>query len=148
MTASNKQGTGGRKRPSKAVYQRDPAEPQAAPKKPKHLVRGESLTVRFTEAEWESIQAKATQAGTTPTAIVRAGALGVAVQAVVSRQWTPEERADYRSLVNGMNNLNQLAKASHLGTLERAQVQQLYASMRSLLASLVPTQVGQKEAAA
>lgn len=145
MAASNEEVTGGRKRPSKAIYQRDPAEPQAAPKKPKHLVRGASLTVRFTKAEWESIQVKATQAGTTPTAIVRAGALGVSVQAVVSRQWTPEERADYRALVNGMNNLNQLAKASHLGTLERAQMQELYASMRFLLASLVPAQVEQKQ---
>jgi len=145
MVIDDEKEKGGRKRPRKTIYKRNPEEPQAPPKKPKHLVRGKSLPIRFTEAEWVGIQGKATQAGTTPTAIVRAGALGVAVQAVVSRQWTLEERADYRALVNGMNNLNQLTKASHLGNLERAQVQELYARLRSLLAALVPAQVGQKQ---
>lgn len=146
MTTDNTDdNSGGRKRLRKAIYKRNPEEPQAAPKKPEELVRGESLSVRFTKSEWNSIVTKATLAGTTPTNIVRAGALGLKMQAVVSREWTPEERVDYRALVNGLNNLNQLTKSVNLTAHEHGQVAELYAWMRPLLVALVPARIEQKE---
>jgi hypothetical protein len=144
-TDSTEDNKGGRKRLRKAIYERNAAKPEEAPKKPKELVRGESLSVRFTKSEWNSIVAKAILAGTTPTNIVRAGALGLKMQAIVSREWTPEERIDYRALVNGLNNLNQLTKSVNLAAHERGQVAELYAWMRPLLAALVPARIAQKE---
>jgi len=144
-TANSDDNKGGRKRLRKAIYKRNPEKLQEAPKKPEELVRGKSLSLRFTKSEWDSIVTKAMLAGTTPTNIVRAGALGLKIQAVVSREWTPEERVDYRALVNGLNNLNQLTKSVNLAAHERGQVTELYAWMRPLLAALVPARIEQKE---
>lgn len=146
MAADNTEDDkGGRKRLRKAIYKRNPDKPEEAPKKPEELVRGKSRSIRFTASEWAGIVTKATLAGTTPTNIVRAGALGLKMQAVVSREWTPEERVDYRALVNGLNNLNQLTKSVNLLAHERGQVAELYAWMRPLLAALVPARIEQKE---
>lgn len=131
----------GRKRLRKAIYQRDPDKPDQAPRKPKELKHSRSLTIRFTKSEWDLIAKDAELASTTPTAIVRAGALGLTVRAVVARAWTDDERATYRALVGEMNNLNQLAKAAHLGTALQAEAAALYATLRLLLGELVPPQV-------
>lgn len=130
----------GRKRPKKAIYQRDPDKPGQAPRKPRELKRSHSIGLRFTKSEWALIEKNAELAGTTPTAIVRAGALELTVRAIVARAWAEEERETYRALVGGMNNLNQLAKAAHLGTALQAEAAALYATLRHLLAELVPPQ--------
>lgn len=132
---------GGRKHPRKAVYKRNPNAPDKAPKKPEELVHGKNFTLRFTQSEWDSIVVKATLAGVTPTAIVRAGALGLELRAVVSRVWTPEERVDYRALVTGANNFNQQSQSEHLEPHERSQREALYTEMLRLLAVLVPARI-------
>ena len=130
----------GRKRFKKAIYQRDPDKPDQAPRKPRELKHSRSLTIRFTKSEWELIAKNAELASTTPTAIVRAGALELKVRAIVARTWADDERETYRALVGGMNNLNQLAKAAHLGTALPAEAAALFAVLRQLLAELVPPQ--------
>ena len=130
----------GRRRPKKAVYQRDPNKPDQAPRKPRELKRSHSVGMRFTKSEWDLIEKNAELAGTTPTAIVRAGALGLSVRAIVARAWAEEERATYRALVGGMNNLNQLTKATHLEAALQAEAAALFATLRGLLAELVPSQ--------
>jgi Bacterial mobilisation protein (MobC) len=128
----------GRKRLRKAIYQRDPDKPEQAPRKPKEMKHSRSLTIRFTKSEWDLIVKNAELGSTTPTAIVRAGALGQTVRAIVARAWTDADRTVYKALVGGMNNLNQLAKATHLGAALQAEATQLFASLRRLLAELVP----------
>ena len=130
----------GRKRLKKAIYQRDSDKPDQAPRKPKELKHSRSIGMRFTESEWDLIAKNAELAGTTPTAIVRAGALGLSVRAIVARAWSDGERDTYRALVGGMNNLNQLTKATHLGAGLQAEATTLFASLRQLLAELVPPQ--------
>ncbi|MGI4735322.1 MAG: plasmid mobilization protein [Janthinobacterium lividum] len=130
----------GRKRLKKAIYQRNPDKPDQAPRKPKELKHSRSLTVRFTKSEWDLIAKNAELAGTTPTAVVRAGALGLSVRAIVARAWSDAERATYKALVGGMNNLNQLTKATHLGATLQAEATTLFTSLRRLLAELVPAQ--------
>lgn len=132
----------GRQRPPKRTYTRDPATPERAPKKPQKLAKQKSLNIRFTQGEWDSLMLNATLAGTTVTDVIRAGALGLELKAVVSREWTPAERVAYRALVEGMNNLGQLAQAANLTVSERGQVQELYDWMRRLLAELVPAKIG------
>lgn len=130
----------GRKRLKKAIYQRDPDKPDQAPKKPKELKHSRSLTIRFTKSEWGLIAKNAELGATTPTAIVRSGAVGLRVRAIVARAWTDDERTTYKALVGGMNNLNQLAKSAHLGTALQAEATTLFTSLRQLLAELVPPQ--------
>lgn len=130
----------GRKRLRKAIYERDPDKPDQAPRKPKDLRHSRSLTIRFTKSEWELIEKNAELGATTPTAIVRAGALGLRVRAIVARAWTDADRGIYKTLVGGLNNLNQLTKATHLGTALREEAAALFASLRRLLAELVPPQ--------
>lgn len=130
----------GRKRLKKAIYQRDPDKPDQAPRKPKELKHSRSLTIRFTKSEWDLIAKNAELAGTTPTAIVRSGALGLSVRAIVARAWSDAERDTYRALVGGMNNLNQLTKATHLDSGLQTEATALFASLRRLLAELVPAQ--------
>lgn len=130
----------GRKRLRKAIYERDPDKPDQAPRKPKELKHSRSLTIRFTKSEWDLIVKDAELANTTPTAIVRAGALKLKVRAIVARAWADEERETYRALVGEMNNLNQLAKATHLGTALQAEAAALFAVLRQLLAELIPPQ--------
>ena len=130
----------GRKRLRKAIYQRDPDKPDQAPRKPRELKHSRSLTTRFTKSEWELIAKNAELASMTPTAIVRAGALELKVRAIVARTWADDERETYRALVGGMNNLNQLAKAAHLGIALQAEAAALFAVLRQLLAELVPPQ--------
>jgi len=130
----------GRKRLRKTIYQRDPDKPDQAPRKLRELKHSRSLTIRFTKSEWELIAKNAELASTTPTAIVRAGALELKVRAIVARTWADDERETYRALVGGMNNLNQLAKAAHLGTALPAEAAALFAVLRQLLAELVPPQ--------
>jgi Bacterial mobilisation protein (MobC) len=130
----------GRKRLRKAIYQRDPEKPEQAPRKPRELKHSRSLTIRFTKSEWDLIVKNAELGSTTPTAIVRAGALELKVRAIVARVWSDDERETYRALVGEMNNLNQLAKATHLGSALQAEAAALYAVMRQLLAELVPPQ--------
>ena len=130
----------GRKRLRKAIYQRDPDKPDQAPRKPKELKHSRSLTIRFTKSEWDFVANKAERGATTPTAIVRAGALELTLRAVVARAWTTDDRTTYKGLVGGMNNLNQLAKAAHLGTALQEEAGALYATLRGLLAELVPPQ--------
>lgn len=130
----------GRKRLRKAIYERDPDKPEQAPRKPKELKHNKSLTIRFTASEWKLIAKNAELAGTTPTAIVRAGALELKVRAIVARTWADEERETYRALVGGMNNLNQLTKAAHLGATLQVEASALFATLRQLLAELVPPQ--------
>jgi hypothetical protein len=130
----------GRKRLKKAIYQRDPDKPDQAPRKPKELKHSRSLTIRFTKGEWDLIAKNAELAGTTPTAIVRSGALGLSVRAIVARAWSDAERDTYKALVGGMNNLNQLTKATHLGATLQAEATTLFTSLRRLLAELVPAQ--------
>jgi len=131
----------GRQHPPKRTYKRDPADLEQAPKKPKKLAKKKSLNIRFTQSEWDGLLTKATLGGNTITNIIRAGALGLEVKAVVSREWTAEERVEYRALVNGMNKLNQLTKAVNLTAPEQGQVQELYDWMRKLLAELVPPRI-------
>ena len=141
MTDSEKKSKQeGRKRLRKAIYERDPDKPKQAPRKPKELKHNRSLTIRFTTNEWELIAKNAELASTTPTAIVRAGALELKVRAIVARTWADDERETYRALVGGVNNLNQLAKAAHLGTALQAEAVALFAVLRQLLAELVPPQ--------
>lgn len=136
---------GGRKHPRKSIYKRDPNAPEKAPKKPEELVHGKVFSLRFTQGEWESITTKATLGGVTPTAVVRAGALELELRAVLSRVWTPEERVEYRKLVNAANHFKQQAERKDLEPEERRQVEELYAEMRLLLAALVPARIEQKE---
>ena len=134
----------GRKRLRKAIYKRDPEKPDQAPRKPPELVHGKSQSVRFTQAEWASILLKATQAGKTPSAFIRASALGVEMRAVVGRVWTKEERTDYRVLVDKLNMLT-LAPAADTGDDARqlsADTAELCVLIRQLLTELVPPQVG------
>nr|GEW49967.1 hypothetical protein [Tanacetum cinerariifolium] len=93
--------------------------------KPKHLVHGKNFTVRFTQSEWDGILLKATLAGDTPTTIVRAGALGLELRAVLSRVWTDAERVDYRALIKAANNFNEQSKREDLEPHERSQLQKL-----------------------
>lgn len=130
----------GRKRLKKAIYQRDPDRPDRAPHKPKELKRSHTLTIRFTKSEWDLIVKNAELGATTPTDIVRSGALGLRVRAIVSRAWTDDDRKLHRALVGGMNNLNQLTKAAHLGAALQAEATALFTSLRRLLAELVPPQ--------
>jgi hypothetical protein len=130
----------GRKRLKKAIYQRDPDKPDQAPRKPRELKHSRSLTIRFTKSEWDLIAKNAELAGTTPTAVVRAGALGLSVRAIVARAWSDAERATYKALVCGLNNLNQLTRATHLGAGLQAEATTLFTSLRGLLAELVPAQ--------
>ncbi|MFC6225665.1 hypothetical protein ACFP2F_20630 [Hymenobacter artigasi] len=136
---------GGRKRLSKAVYKRDKDAPDEAPKKPEELVHSKNFSIRFTQSEWESITTKASLGGVTPTAIVRAGALELKMQAVLSRVWTPEERVEYRHLVNSTNYYKQQSEREDLSPSERQKMDELYVEMRRLLAILVPVQIEQKE---
>lgn len=129
---------GGRKRLKKAIYQRDPDKPDQAPKKPKESKHSRSLSIRFTKSEWELIAKNAELGATTPTAIARAGAVGLRVRAIVARAWTDDERATYKALVGGMNNLNQLTKAAHLGSAVQEEAAELFATLRRLLAELMP----------
>ena len=130
----------GRKRLKKAIYQRDPDKPDQAPRKPRELKHSRSLTIRFTKSEWDLIVKNAELGATTPTAIVRAGALGLRVRAIVARAWTDADRTLHKALVNGMNNLNQLTKAVHLGAALQQEAGALFTSLRRLLAELVPSQ--------
>lgn len=130
----------GRKRPKKTIYQRDPDKPNQAPRKPEELRHSHSLTIRFTRSEWALIAKNAELGATTPTDIVRAGALGLRVRAIVARAWTDADRTLHKALVNGMNNLNQLTKATHLGAALQAEAAALFGSLRRLLAELVPPQ--------
>ena len=130
----------GRKRLKKAIYQRDPDKPEQAPRKPRELKHSRSLTIRFTKSERDLIAKNAELGATTPTAIVRAGALGLRVRAIVARAWTDADRTLHKDLVGGMNNLNQLTKAMHLGVTLQAEASALYATLRRLLAELVPPQ--------
>ena len=130
----------GRKRLKKAIYQRDPDKPDQAPRKPKELKHSHSLTIRFTRSEWDLIAKNAELGATTPTDIVRAGALGLRVRAILSRAWTYDDRKLHKALVGGMNNLNQQTKATHLGAALQAEATALFASLRRLLAELVPPQ--------
>lgn len=139
--ATSEDKTGGRKHPRKAVYERDPTALDKPPTKPKHLVHGKNFTLRFTQSEWDGIVLKATLAGDTPTAIVRAGALGLELRAVLSRVWTQAERVDYRALVKAANNFNEQSKREDLEPHERSQLQTLYAEMLRLLAELVPARI-------
>lgn len=131
----------GRQHPPKRTYKRDPTNPEQAPKKPKKLAKKKSLNIRFTQSEWDGLLTKATLAGNTITNIIRAGALGLEIRAVVSREWTAEEREEYRALVNKMNGLGQLTKAANLTAPEQEQVQEMYDWMRKLLAELVPPRI-------
>jgi hypothetical protein len=133
-----------RKHLRKAVYKRDPNAPEKAPTKPEELVHGKNFTLRFTQGEWESIKAKAMLAGVKPTAVVRAGALGLELRAVVSRVWTPEERVEYRELVNATNILKQQSERKDLAPAEQSKMEELYVEMRRLLAALVPARIEQK----
>ena len=129
-----------RKRLKKAIYQRDPDKPDQAPRKPKDQRHSHSLTIRFTKSEWDLIVKNAELGATTPTDIVRSGALGLRVRAIVARAWTEADRTLHKALVNGMNNLNQLTKAAHLGAALREEAAALFVSLRQLLAELVPPQ--------
>lgn len=71
---------------------------------------------------------------------MRAGAVGLRVRAIVARAWTDADRTTHKALVGGMNNLNQLTKAAHLGTALQADATALFTSLRQLLAELVPAQ--------
>jgi hypothetical protein len=139
--ATSEDKTSGRKHPRKAVYERDPNALDKPPTKPKHLVHGKNFTVRFTKSEWDGILLKATLAGDTPTTIVRAGALGLELRAVLSRVWTDAERVDYRALIEAANNFNKQSKRADLEPHERSQLQKLYAEMLRLLAELVPARI-------
>jgi hypothetical protein len=136
---------GGRKHPRKSVYKRNPSAPHEAPKKPEELVHDKVFSIRFTQSEWESITKKAALGSVTPTAVVRAGALELKLQAVLSRVWTPEERVEYRKLVNAANCFKEQAERKDLEAEERRQMEELYAEMRLLLAALVPARIEQKE---
>lgn len=130
----------GRKRLKKAIYQRNPDKPDQAPQKPEELKHSRSLSIRFTKSEWALITKNAELGATTPTAIVRAGALGLRVRAIVARAWTDADRTLHKALVGGMNNLNQLTKATHLDAALQEEAAALFASLRRLLAELVPPQ--------
>lgn len=133
----------GRKRLKQAIYKRDPAKPEQAPHKPEELKHDKLFSIRFTQAEWEGILRKASQAGNTPTAIVRAGALGLPMPMVVTHRWTQQERDDYRVLVNKFNTLNRQQGISS-GTEQEAPAEtaELCSLLRRLLSTLVPPQVG------
>lgn len=132
----------GRKRPEKAIYERDPAKSEQAPRKPVEQVHSKSLSIRFTRAEWASILQKAQRVGATPTAVIRAAVLDERLPAVVQYRLSVTERNDYRTLVNKFNGLSQLTAGDAAPSADTAELRDL---LRQVLAAIVPPHIGQNQ---
>ena len=92
--------------------------------------------VRFTKSEYLAVKGKAMKVGMAPGAFLRQSAL----QSVIRRRLTLEERQFVRQLVGMANNINQITKRSHQESDFRTEVafQQIRRGLEDILRKLKP----------